>query len=108
MWKDLATIDTRLDSRAITFENPTGARGRWTGGRWAEGLASPSNRAWRDGHAGQCGGAGNGATYLDDFSALASRADAQPDPRGFLRRRRGAKLFGPVPGFLRITPRPPT
>ena len=35
MWHDLATIDTRLDSRAVTFENPTGARG--AGGRAANG-----------------------------------------------------------------------
>src|SRR5437764_6450648 len=40
---DLASIDTALDSRAVTFENPTGARG--AGGREAGGRkGAPSRR----------------------------------------------------------------
>jgi hypothetical protein len=42
MWQDLATIDTRLDSRAVTFENPTGARG--VGGQAAAGRKGAPNR----------------------------------------------------------------
>lgn len=42
MWQELATIDTRLDSRAVTFENPTGARG--AGGKAAGGRKGAPNR----------------------------------------------------------------
>jgi hypothetical protein len=44
---DIATIDTTLDSRAITFENPTGARG--AGGTAHDGRKGAPNRRIRGG-----------------------------------------------------------
>jgi hypothetical protein len=47
MWGDLASIDTRLDSRAVTFENPTGARG--AGGQAANGRKGAPSRSIQPG-----------------------------------------------------------
>jgi Protein of unknown function (DUF2961) len=47
VWPDPSTVDLRLDSRAATFENPTGARG--AGGRAAAGRKGAPSRLLQPG-----------------------------------------------------------
>jgi hypothetical protein len=49
MWADPSRIDTALDSRAVTFENPTGARG--AGGQVAGGRKGAPSRSIAPGEA---------------------------------------------------------
>src|SRR5436190_19709082 len=47
MWDDPSTVDTALDSRAVSFENPEGARG--AGGQAAGGRKGAPSRWLRPG-----------------------------------------------------------
>ena len=102
-----AYIDPSLDSRAVTFENPTGGRG--AGGTAHDGRKGAPNmrmRARRVGGARRRRRSGDDPPHLDDDPSGAARGHAVALDRGLLRRPRGAERVGAVRRLLRPPARP--
>ena len=98
----LARVGPVLDCRAVTFENPTGARG--AGGPPAGGRKGAPNKLLTPGERvvlADLAGPRHDPPHLDDVPARATRGDAGDVPRGVLRRPRRAEHLGAVRRLLR-------
>ena len=87
-----AFIDPSIDSRAVTFENPTGARG--AGGTAHGGRKGAPNMRMRAGESvvlADVDGPGDDPPHLDDDPAGAARGHAVALHRGLLRRPRASR-----------------
>ena len=98
----VSVVDTGLDSRAVSFENPTGERG--AGGTAAGGRKGAPRAGVRAGERvvlADLEGPGIDPPRLDDVPAGAARRHARGLARGVLRRRDRAERLGAVPRLLR-------